>query len=82
MEYAITSNEMFHLPEQPQHIVIIGAGYIGVEFASIMNGLGCQVTQVIRKDKILKGFDDDIRTGIQNGMSQHGFLTNTVVEKN
>jgi glutathione reductase (NADPH) len=83
MEYAITSNEMFHLPEQPQHIVIIGAGYIGVEFASIMNGLGCQVTQVIRKDKILKGFDDDIRTGIQNGMSQHGirFLTNTVVEK-
>jgi len=82
MEYAITSNEMFHLPEQPQHIVI-GAGYIGVEFASIMNGLGLS-SEVIRKDKILKGFDDDIRTGIQNGMSQHGirFLTNTVVEKN
>ncbi len=83
MEYAITSNEIFHLPEQPKHIAVIGAGYIGVEFASIMKGLGCQVTQIIRKDSILQGFDDDIRTGIQNGMTQHGIrmLTNTVVEK-
>jgi glutathione reductase (NADPH) len=83
MEYAITSDQMFHLPAQPKHIAIIGAGYIGVEFASIMNGLGCQVTQIIRKDRILKGFDDDIRAGIQNGMTQHGIriLTNTEVEK-
>ena len=83
MEYAITSNDMFHLTQQPKHIAVIGAGYIGVEFASIMNGLGCQVTQIIRKDKILVGFDDDIRLGIQNGMSHHGiqFLTNTVVKQ-
>lgn len=83
MEYAITSNEMFHLKEQPKHIAIVGAGYIGVEFASIMSGLGCQVTQIIRKDLVLKGFDDDIRTGIQEGMTQHGieFITNTVVKQ-
>lgn len=83
MQYAITSNEMFKLPQQPKHIAIIGAGYIGVEFASIMNGLGTQVTQIIRKDWILRGFDQDIRTGIQDGMTQHGirFLTNTVVKQ-
>ena len=83
MEYALTSNEMFHLPQQPKHIAIIGAGYIGVEFASIMKGLGCQVTQIIRKDKILQGFDDDIRIGIEDGMTNHGirFIKNTVVKE-
>ena len=83
MELAITSNEMFHLKEQPKHIAIIGAGYIGVEFASIMRGLGCEVTQIIRKDLILRGFDKDIRHEIQNGMTHHGikFLTNTVVKQ-
>jgi len=72
MEYTITSNEMFHLPKQPKHIVILGSGYIGVEFAGIMNGLGSQVTQLIRGDNLLKGFDEDIRTGIRTGMTQHG----------
>jgi glutathione reductase (NADPH) len=83
MEYAITSNEIFHLKEQPKHIAIIGAGYIGTEFASIMNGLGSQVTQIIRKDLILKGFDQDIRTGIQEGMTNHGIriIQNNVVTK-
>lgn len=80
-EYAITSNEIFHLKEQPKHIAIIGAGYIGTEFACIMRGLGSQVTQIIRKDLILKGFDEDIRTSIQEGMTNHGIriLQNTVV---
>ena len=83
MEYAITSNQIFHLPKQPKHIAIIGAGYIGVEFANIMNGLGSEVTQIIRKDRILQGFDDDIRAGIQDGMTQHGIkiLQNTVVKE-
>jgi glutathione reductase (NADPH) len=81
MEYAISSNEIFKLKEKPKHIAIIGAGYIGTEFASIMRGLGCEVTQIIRKDKILKGFDEDIRTGIQEGLTQHGIkvITNNVV---
>ncbi|MBD2207264.1 glutathione-disulfide reductase [Calothrix sp. FACHB-1219] len=81
MEYAITSNEIFHLKEQPKHIAIIGAGYIGTEFACIMRGLGSQVTQIIRKDLILKGFDEEIRTGIQEGMVNHGIriIQNNVV---
>jgi len=83
MEYAITSNEMFHLKEQPRHIAIIGAGYIGVEFACIMRGLGCEVTQIIRGDRILRGFDDDVRNGIQDGMKHHGIrmIANTVVNQ-
>ncbi|BAZ41677.1 glutathione-disulfide reductase [Calothrix sp. NIES-4101] len=71
-EHGITSNEIFHLKEQPKHIVIIGAGYIGTEFACIMRGLGSEVTQITRGDKILKGFDDDIRDNIEAGMNNHG----------
>lgn len=83
MEYAITSNEIFHLKEQPKHIAIIGAGYIGVEFACIMRGLGCEVTQIIRGERILRGFDEDIRNSIQDGMSHHGIriIKNTVVKE-
>ncbi len=72
MEYTITSDDMFHLPEQPKHIVIFGGGYIGVEFACIMHGLGSKVTQIIRKDLILNGFDEDLRQEIQEGMKNHG----------
>jgi glutathione reductase (NADPH) len=83
MEHAITSNEMFLLPEQPKSIAIIGAGYIGTEFAGIMQGLGSDVTQIIRKDLILKGFDEDIRTDVQTAMANRGIhiLTNRLVTK-
>ncbi|KAB8331807.1 glutathione-disulfide reductase [Scytonema tolypothrichoides VB-61278] len=82
MEYAITSNEIFHLKQQPKHIAIIGSGYIGTEFACILRGLGSEVTQIIRKDLILKGFDQDIQLEIQEGMINHGvrIIKNTVVE--
>jgi glutathione reductase (NADPH) len=72
IEHAITSDDIFHLKEQPKRIVILGGGYIGSEFACILNGLGSEVTQIIRGDKILRGFDDDLRTEIQAGMIQHG----------
>jgi glutathione reductase (NADPH) len=72
IEHAITSDDIFHLQEQPQRIVILGGGYIGSEFACILNGLGTSVTQVIRSEKILRGFDEDLRTEIQEGMSKHG----------
>lgn len=72
IEHTIVSDAMFHLKEQPKRIVIIGGGYIGVEFACIMNGLGSDVTQIIRKDKILTGFDDDIRSSVQEAMEKHG----------
>jgi glutathione reductase (NADPH) len=72
IEHSITSNEMFHLSEFPQRFAVVGAGYIGVEFAGIMRGLGAEVTQIIRGDRILRGFDGDIRTAIQEGMETHG----------
>lgn len=82
-EYAITSREIFLLPEQPKRFAAIGAGYIGVEFSCIMNGLGSEVTQFIRSDSILRGFDEDIYTGIQDAMTKHGIniVCNSYVSK-
>lgn len=78
IDRAITSDDIFHLKEQPKRMVIIGGGYIGVEFACILNGMGTEVTQVIRGNKILRGFDDDLRDEVQEGMQRHGIriLTN------
>jgi glutathione reductase (NADPH) len=72
IEYALVSDDVFDLPTQPKKIVVLGAGYIGCEFAAIMNGLGTDVTQIIRSDLILRGFDRDIRSTIQDGMIRHG----------
>ncbi|MEA5469270.1 glutathione-disulfide reductase [Spirulina sp. 06S082] len=72
IEHAIVSDDIFHFPEQPKRVVILGGGYIGCEFACILNGLGSEVTQVIRADKILRGFDDDLCTTIQEAMQKHG----------
>jgi glutathione reductase (NADPH) len=60
-EYAITSNEAFHLPALPEKVIVAGGGYIGVEFAGIFNGLGAHTTQLYRGELFLRGFDDDIR---------------------
>ena len=61
IEMAITSNEAFHLESLPQHITVVGGGYIAVEFAGIFNGLGRDVVQLYRGEQILRGFDDDVR---------------------
>ncbi len=63
-ELAITSNEIFHLPELPESMLVYGGGYIATEFVSILHGLGVDVTLVYRGDKLLRGFDEDIRTFI------------------
>lgn len=83
IEHAITSREVFKLPTQPNRLAIIGGGYIGVEFAGIFNGLGTEVTQIVRANKILRGFDEDIRTHVQDAMIQRGItmLTDTQVER-
>jgi glutathione reductase (NADPH) len=72
IEHALISDDMFYLPTQPKKIVILGAGYIGCEFACIMNGLGTEVTQIIRPELILRSFDGDIRSSVQEGMIRHG----------
>lgn len=71
-EYAITSNEMFHLPELPKRILIAGGGYIACEFAGIMNGLGVDTTLIYRKEQILRGFDDEVRAFVQAEMAKKG----------
>jgi glutathione reductase (NADPH) len=71
-ELAITSNEIFDLPEFPDRLVINGAGYIALEFACIMRGLGADVTVVYRRDKVLRGFDEDVRIAVQSEMLAKG----------
>lgn len=71
-ELAITSNDIFHLPAQPKRALIVGGGYIASEFACILNGLGTEVTQVYRRDLILRGFDDDVRRHVSDAMVGKG----------
>src|SRR6185436_5131955 len=59
--HAITSNEAFHLEELPKSILIVGGGYIAVEFAGIFSGLGVDTTLLYRGPKILRGFDEELR---------------------
>ncbi|HEX5356166.1 MAG TPA: glutathione-disulfide reductase [Aquabacterium sp.] len=72
IEHAITSNEAFDLPQLPGRILIVGGGYIAVEFAGIFNGLGAHTTLSHRGDKLLRGFDDDVRTHLQAEMQKKG----------
>lgn len=82
-EHAISSNEAFHLAELPEKIVIVGGGYIAVEFAGIFNGLGVDVTLVYRGDEIMRGFDADIRSHLRSEMVKKGItvLLNTDVSE-
>ncbi len=74
IEHAITSNEALDLPALPKRIVIVGGAYIACEFAGIFNGLGAEVTMMIRGDKILRGFDEDIRDTLTEEMAARGIV--------
>ncbi len=71
-EHAITSNEAFFLERLPSRVVVVGGGYIAVEFAGIFNGLGCVTTQLYRGPLILRGFDDDARNFLAAEMRRKG----------
>jgi glutathione reductase (NADPH) len=71
-EFAVTSNEAFHLPELPRRAVVVGGGYIAVEFASIFNGLGVETVLSYRGDCLLKVFDEDIGTFLGKEMAKKG----------
>ena len=60
-EHVITSDDAFYLKTLPESILVVGGGYIAVEFASIFKGLGVNTTLSYRGDKLLRGFDDDVR---------------------
>jgi glutathione reductase (NADPH) len=80
-EYAVTSNEMFALDKLPDRLLIVGGGYIAVEFAGIMHGLGVATTLCYRGDKLLRGFDEDVREFIAQEMRKKGIdiLFNTQI---
>ncbi len=82
-ELAITSSEAFQLDTLPARIVIAGGGYIAVEFASIFSGLGVETTLLYRGDKILRGFDEDVRDHVQNELVRTGVnvITNAVFKE-
>jgi glutathione reductase (NADPH) len=71
-ELAITSNEAFHLERLPRRIVIVGGGYIAVEFAGIFAGLGVETILLYRGEQILRGFDDDLRNHLAAEMEKKG----------
>jgi glutathione reductase (NADPH) len=72
IEHAMTSTEMFHLPALPARAVVVGGGYIAVEFAGILHGLGVAVTQLYRGPLFLRGFDDDVRRTLAGEMRKRG----------
>ncbi len=71
-EHAITSNEAFHLERLPASVVVVGGGYIALEFASIFNGLGVDTTLAYRGPRLLRGFDAELGTRIAEEMSRKG----------
>jgi glutathione reductase (NADPH) len=71
-ELAITSNEVFELEGQPRRILVVGGGYIAVEFAGIFAGLGSEVTLLHRGDKLLRGFDEDVRDALSEAYVKQG----------
>ena len=71
-ELAVSSNEIFDLEQFPERLVIVGGGYIAVEFAGIFNGLGSQVTQLYRGPLFLRGFDADIRAHAAREIAKTG----------
>lgn len=72
IELAITSNEAFHLESLPKRGIVVGGGYIAVEFAGIFNGLGVDTTLLYRRDKVLRSFDEDLRDGLMEEMPKKG----------
>lgn len=76
-ELAVSSDAMFDLPVFPRRLVVVGGGYIACEFASIFRGLGAEVTQLVRAEQILRGFDDDVRGFLARQMAQHGVVLRT-----
>lgn len=71
-EYALSSNEMFYLEQLPSKAVVVGGGYIAVEFAGILNGLGVETHLVYRGAKLLKSFDTEMSDKITEGMIAKG----------
>jgi len=71
-DLGISSNEIFHLPALPKRMLVVGGGYIALEFASLFARLGVAVTVLHRGDNILRGFDEDIRNRLRDALKEAG----------
>lgn len=71
-EFASSSNDLFDWPEQPRRVVVQGAGYIALEFACLLRRLGSDVTVVLRGERVLRGFDDEVREHLQSQLEMQG----------
>ncbi|KWI57387.1 glutathione reductase [Burkholderia pseudomultivorans] len=72
IEHVITSREALSLAALPARIAVVGGGYIAVEFAGIFNGFGSRVDLFYRGERILRGFDDDVRQFLSDEMTKQG----------
>ena len=72
LEHTITSNEIFDLPQFPRRLLVVGGGYIAVEFACLFRRLGAEVTVALRGANVLRGFDEDLRVGLREEMLKAG----------
>jgi len=71
-EHAITSNEAFFLESLPRRVLVVGGGYIAVEFAGIFHGLGAQTSLLYRNDLFLRGFDRGVREHLRDELTRKG----------
>lgn len=72
VEHSISSNEVFYLDQLPNDAIVVGGGYIAVEFAGIFNGLGVSTHLVYRGEPVLRGFDNEVRDFVSGEMAQAG----------
>ncbi len=77
IEHAVTSDGFFERTRLPERVAIVGGGYIAVEFAGICEGLGSEVHLVIRGDLPLRGFDEDLRSALRQGLLDSGIQVHT-----
>lgn len=82
-KHAIVSDDAFYLSERPNRVLVVGGGYIAVEFAGIFNGYGADTSLIYRRDLFLRGFDMDVRIHLAQEMEKNGInlIWNTVIER-
>ena len=82
-EHAVVSDDAFYLKDLPKNVLVVGGGYIAVEFAGIFNGYGADTTLIYRGDKILRGFDIDVRLHLAAEMEKKGvkFIWDSVIDR-
>ena len=72
VEHCCTSDEVFEWEVLPERVIVAGGGYIAVEFAHILHALGVETTLVVRRPKVLRGFDEDLRDALMASMERRG----------